>query len=254
MSSDAKTNPGAAARPAGGVVPDQAQMTNTICPFLRSALKAGVVDFDGRTASQAAVKDVLGGGVNGLGQIAKFFAQRNHTGPDTPAGRFDPINLVGSRGSHPGDSRMLTAQGFDAGRFEEFTAHAHTGPDGRRYMTAADFGMAIAENIKRDPKSRIGPKDVLFNNDMRNSAGEFGLLLHGFGRKLDGGPERGQQVMFVDEMRRLFEQNQFAPDWQDTVRQRTSAFGCLTTSFGLTGFGGLYGQIRKAYAALKRRG
>jgi hypothetical protein len=145
---------------------------------------------------------------------------------------------------------MLTAQGFDARRFEEFTAHAHTGPDGRRYLTADDLGAAIAEDMKRDPKSRIGPGDVAFSNDMRNSAGEFGLLLHGFGRKLTDGPDRGQQVVFVDEMRLLFEQNQFPADWQGTVKQRTSAFGCMTTSFGLTGFGGLYGKVRKAYAAL----
>jgi hypothetical protein len=251
MSSAPKTNPDAAAK-AAGVVPDDAQMRNTICPFLRSALKAGALEFDGRTASQAAVKDFLGGGPNGLGQIAKFFARRNHTNPDTPRGRFDPINLVGSRGSHPGDSRMLTAQGFDARRFEEFTAHARTAPDGRRYLTAEDFGAAIAEDIRRDPKSRIGPTDVLFNNDMRNSAGEFGLLLHGFGREMAEGPDRGQQVVYVDEMRQLFEQNRFAADWPATLK-RASAFGCIRASFGLTGFGGIYGKVRKAYRALVRR-
>jgi hypothetical protein len=241
------------AEPPGTVIADDAMMRGkTICPFLRSGLKAGILGFDGETAPQDALTEVLGGGLNGFGQVAKFFAQRNHTTPDTPSGRYDPLNLVGSRGSHPGSSRMLSAEGFDARRFEDFTAHARTGPDGKRYMTAEDFGVAIAESLKRDPKSRVGHSDVLFGNDMRNSAGEFGLLLEGFGRELLDGPDRGRKAVRVDDMRLLFEKNEFPPGWQETVK-RASALGWTLTSFGASGFGGIYGEVRKAFAKLNDR-
>lgn len=222
----------------------------TICPFMRSGLKAGILDFDGKTAPLDTLERVLGGGLNGFGRVTRFFARRNHTTPDTPRGRYDPLNLAGSRGSHPGSSGMLSARGFDAARFEQFTVHARTGSDGRRYMTAEDFGAAIAEGIKRDPNSRVGPTDVFFNNDLRNSSGEFGLLLEGFGREIMSGPDRGESAVLVDDMRLLFEQSAFPPGWQETVK-RASALGWVLTSFGLTGFGGIYGAARRAYARLE---
>jgi hypothetical protein len=237
----------------GPVRADEAMMRGkTICPFMRSGLKAGLLGFDGKTAPQDALTDLLGGGLNGFGQVTKFFAKRNHTTPETPPGRYDPLNLAGSRGSHPGSSRMLSADGFDARRFEEFTAHGRTGPDGKRYMTAEDFGEAIAESLKRDPKSRVGPSDVFFGNDMRNSAGEFGLLLEGFGRELQDGPDRGRKAVLVDDMRLLFEKNEFPAGWQETVK-RASALGWTLTSFGASGFGGIYGEVRKAFAKLNER-
>lgn len=240
--------------PAGPVIADDEMMRGkTICPFMRSALKAGILDFDGQTAPQDKLKEVLGGGLNGLGQVAKFFARRNHTTADTPAGRYDPLNLVGSRGVHPGDSRMLTAEGFDEKRFQEFTAHARTGPDGRMHMTAEDLGAAIAEDIERDPRSRVGPADVLFNNDMRNSAGEFGLLLEGFGREVMDGPDRGRKAVLVDDMRLLFEKGELPAGWKETVK-RASALGWAVTSFGASGRGGIYGEVRKARAILRSKG
>jgi hypothetical protein len=230
---------------------DEAAMEGrTTCPFMRSALKAGLLEFDGQTAPQDRLRDLLGGGLNGLGQVAKFFARRNHTTPDTPKGRYDPLNLAGSRGDHPGDSGMLTPRGFDAARFEAFTAHARTGPDGRRYMTTADLGAAIAEDLVRDPRSRVGLKDVFFANDMRNSAGEFGLLLEAFGRELPDGPDRGEKAVSVDDMRSLFERSEFPAGWRETVA-RSSALGWTMVSFGLSGFGGIYGAVRKAYARLR---
>jgi hypothetical protein len=238
---------------AGTVMADETMMRGkTICPFMRSGLKAGILGFDGATAPQSALTDVLGGGPNGFGRVARFFAKHNHTTPETPAGRYDPLNLLGSRGAHPGSSRMLGAEGFDARRFEEFTAHARTGPDGRRYMTADDFGVAIAESLKRDPQARVGPTDILFKNDMRNSAGEFGLLLEGFGRELPDGPDRGRKAVLLDEMRLLFEKSEFPPGWRETVK-RASALGWAVTSFGVSGFGGIYGAVRKAYAKLNPR-
>jgi hypothetical protein len=145
---------------------------------------------------------------------------------------------------------MLTPRGFDAARFAAFTAHARTGPDGRRYMTSEDLGAAIAEDLARDPHSRVGPKDVLFANDMRNSAGEFGLLLEAFGRELPDGPDRGEKAVAVDDMRLLFERSEFPAGWRETVA-RSSALGWTTVSFGLSGFGGIYGAVRKAYARLR---
>jgi hypothetical protein len=53
--------------------------------------------------------------------------------------------------------------------------------------------------------------------------------------------------VFVDDMRLLFERNQFPRDWPQTIRG-ASAIGWTVTSFGKTGFGGIYGEIRKAYA------
>jgi hypothetical protein len=233
----------------GTAIDEKAMEGRTTCPFMRSALKAGLLEFDGHTAPQSQLRDLLGGGLNGLGQVAKFFARRNHTTPAMEPGRYDPLNLVGSRGDHPGDSGMLTAQGFDAARFDAFTAHARTGPDGRRYMTAADFGSAIAEDLVRDPAARVGKGDVFFANDMRNAAGEFGLLLEAFGRELPDGPDRGEKAVSVDDMRLLFERSEFPAGWRETVA-RSSAIGWTMVSFGLSGFGGIYGAVRKAYARL----
>jgi hypothetical protein len=53
-------------------------------------------------------------------------------------------------------------------------------------------------------------------------------------------------------MRLLFEKSEFPPGWQDTVK-RASAFGWTRTSFGATGFGGIYGEVRKAFARLNER-
>jgi hypothetical protein len=253
MVADTKQETGAAppARPEPSSVvraDEQMMKGKTICPFLRTALKAGVLDFDGRTAPQDTLEELLGGGLNGLGRVAKFFAQRNHTSPSTPPGCYDPLNLVGSRGAHPGDSQILSARGFDPQRFAEFIAHAQPGPEGA-YMTERELGAAIAENLRRDPNSRVGHLDVLFNNDMRNSAGEFGLLLEGFGKTLREGRDKGRKAVFVEDMRLLFEKNEFPVDWQRTVKA-ASALGWATTSFGNSGFGGIYGEARKAYAAI----
>jgi hypothetical protein len=234
----------------GGVRADEEMMKGrTICPFMRTALKAGVLDFDGQTAPQDTLKRFLGAGLNGFGRVARFFARRNHRTPGMLRGRYDPLNLAGSRGDHPGDSQMLSERGFDPQRFAEFTAHARTGPDGT-YMTARDLGAAIAESLRRDPKARVGTWDVLFKNDMRNSAGEFGLLLEGFGKVLTQGPDRGIRAVFVEDMRLLFEKNQFPPDWPQTIKD-ASASGWAVTSFGKTGFGGIYDETRKAYAATR---
>ncbi|HEU5218529.1 MAG TPA: hypothetical protein VFU23_07710, partial [Gemmatimonadales bacterium] len=78
----------------------------TSCPFIRTALKEGILDFDGKTAPQAKLAEILGGGLNGFGQVAKFFSDFNHTtGDQSRQKRYDPLNLVGSRGDHPGDSK-----------------------------------------------------------------------------------------------------------------------------------------------------
>lgn len=227
-------------------IDDRAMQGRTTCPFVRSALKAGLLGFDGATAPRARLLELLGGGPNGLGRVAAFFARRNHTTPGMPPGRYDPLNLAGSRGDHPGDSGILTTFGFDTARFDAFTAHARTAPDGRRCLTAEDLGAAIAEDLARDPSSRVGWRDVLFANDMRNSAGEFGLLLEAFGRALPDGTDRGEKAVAVDDMRELFEHGRFPEGWRETVA-RSSAFGWATTSFGLSGFGGIYGAARRAY-------
>jgi hypothetical protein len=248
---DAVATPPPRAERSGTMKADEQMMKGkTICPFMRTALKAGVLDFDGQTAPQKTLEEILGGGLNGLGRIARFFAKRNHTTPDTPPGRYDPLDLLGSRGDHPGDSQILSERGFDPQRFGEFVAHARPAPGGA-YMTARDLGAAIAENLKRDPHSRVGHSDVLFNNDMRNSAGEFGLLLEGFGKVLTEGVDKGWKSVSVDDMRLLFEKSEFPADWQQTVK-RASALGWITTSFGRSGFGGIYGKARKAYAKMSR--
>jgi hypothetical protein len=242
----------ARAERSGTVKADEQMMQGkTICPFMRTALKAGVLDFDGHSAPYDTLEEILGGGLNGLGRVAKFFAKRNHTPPDMAPGRYDPLNLARSRGDHPGDSQILSERGFDAERFGEFIAHARPGPDGA-YMTARELGAAIAQSLERDPNSRIGHSDVLLDNDARKSAGEFGLLLEGFGKVLAQGADRGRKAVSVDDMRLLFEKSEFPADWQQTVKA-ASALGWLTTSFGRSGFGGIYGEVRKALRQDQRR-
>ena len=66
---------------------------------------------------------------------------------------------------------------------------------------------------------------------------------------LTDGPDRGQKALYVEDMRLLFERNVFPEGYRATVA-RASALGCIIISFGLLGFGGIYGHIRRAYGRL----
>lgn len=208
----------------------------TSCPFLRTALKEGILDFDGKTAPQEKLTEILGGGLNGFGQVAKFFANYSHTTGDQKAlKQYDPLNLVGSRGDHPGDSKILEGGQFNPERFEAFTRNSRPGDDGRQYMTVEDFGRSIAADIQADPESRVGRlKNLTKNNpvtgeDIQNSAGEFALLLEGFGAPTRFPDGSTKKAISVDDMRLLFEKNVFPAGWEQRVRSASAAGWAGTT-------------------------
>jgi hypothetical protein len=139
------------------------------CPFLAGAITEGKLPV--RNAARdplASIEDVRTLGNTGggdLGDLLVFFASGNHgfmrgdagtLDKPVPAGLFS-LELPGSQGSHAGHSGIL--QGDPAvpgsGRlsvsdFARLTNHATDG-----YIKRSDVGRFIAENLLKDPKSKV---------------------------------------------------------------------------------------------------
>ncbi len=144
------------------------------CPFMHSAVKAGLVRLRGLFEQPLGdTSDVIrlgnaGGG--DLGKVLKFFADVNHnrlTGPGGTTTQAVPENTFaiwfpGSRGAHPGHSGILMGDPSDVGsgrfapdRLARLTsAYSTLYPDGKRYISRDQIGAFIAENVDADPSSR----------------------------------------------------------------------------------------------------
>ncbi len=214
------TSTAKAAAPAAHTAPVSDEMLrDTHCPFIRTALKAGVLGFDGQTAPIDRLKEVLG---PDFGRVPAFFARQNHK----PEGggwfftrtTYDPIHLVGSKGDHPGDTGILSAAGFSEAAFRAVTSHSTDG----KTMTADDFVRAFSAANAQDP----GANHVV---DRAKSAGEFALLLEAFGH-IEGGKKR----VSISDMRLLFEKNEFPPNWEQSLAN-ASAVGWTKLTLQMSG-------------------
>ncbi len=139
------------------------------CPFVGSAIAQGdlAVRNDAKNPL-ASIEDLRALGNSGggdLGDLLVFFAEGNHAFMRGGAGKLDaaaPANLFslelpGSQGSHPGHSGILQGnpEELDSGRFsqsdfERLLSHAKDG-----VIKRSDVGRFIAENLVRDPKSKV---------------------------------------------------------------------------------------------------
>lgn len=139
------------------------------CPFVGSLVAQGDLAVRNQPNNPlASVEDIRALGNSGggdLGDLLAFFAEGNHAfmrGADgklsapVPANLFS-LELPGSQGSHPGHSGMLQGnpEALDSGRFSQpdfdrLLSHAKDG-----VIKRSDVGRFIAENLVRDPKSKV---------------------------------------------------------------------------------------------------
>lgn len=139
------------------------------CPFVGSLVAQGDLAVRNEANNPlASIEDIRALGNTGggdLGDLLAFFAEGNHAFMRGADGKLDapaPANLFslelpGSQGSHPGHSGMLQGdpEALDSGRFSQpdfdrLLSHAKDG-----VIKRSDVGRFIAENLLRDPKSKV---------------------------------------------------------------------------------------------------
>jgi hypothetical protein len=144
------------------------------CPFLGSAVAQGKLPVrDDAADPLASIEDVRRLGNTGggdLGEVLVLFASGNHAFRRGPSGKLDTpvpsglfsLELPGSQGSHPGHSGILQGDPLTPGSgrlsqadFDRLTNRARDG-----WIARSDVGRFIAENLVRDPKSKVDDKRI----------------------------------------------------------------------------------------------
>jgi hypothetical protein len=156
-------------------VRDQIVEKKVTCPFLGSVVHQEFLSVGGAADNPlASIEDVRRLGNEGggdLGDLLAFFAAGNHAlmrnssgsalDMPVPAGLFS-LELPGSQGSHPGHSGILmgdpTTLGSGRLRQEDFDRLAALAADG--FLKRSDVGKFIAQNLKRDPNSKVASANV----------------------------------------------------------------------------------------------
>jgi len=139
------------------------------CPFIGSAVAQGELPVRNNTNDPlASIEDVRRLGNTGggdLGDLLVLFASGNHAfmlggsgklDRSVPSGLFS-LEFPGSQGSHPGHSGILEGDPEIPGSgrlsepdFRRLTSRAKDG-----WIKRSDVGRFIAENLRRDPKSKV---------------------------------------------------------------------------------------------------
>ena len=144
------------------------------CPFIGSAVAQGKLPVRNDAADPlASIEDVRRLGNTGggdLGEVLVLFASGNHAFRRGPSGKLDTpvpsglfsLELPGSQGSHPGHSGILQGDPLTPGSgrlspadFARLTSRARDG-----WIARSDVGRFIAENLVRDPKSKVDEKRI----------------------------------------------------------------------------------------------
>jgi hypothetical protein len=139
------------------------------CPFIGSALAQGKLairnDVSDPLASIEDVRTLGNSGGGDLGDLLVVFATGNHAFMRGSSGMLDkavPIGLFslefpGSQGSHPGHSGILQGDPAIAGSGHlsraDFARLASRAKEG--WIKRSDVGSFIAENLLKDPKSKV---------------------------------------------------------------------------------------------------
>ena len=159
--------------------------TKVTCPFLGSAVQQERLPVRGATGNPLAeIEDVRVLGNKGpgsdLGDVLVVFAQGNHAFMRGASGKLDEpvpeglfsLELPGSQGSHPGHSGILEGdpKTLGSGRlsmenFDRLEMQAKGG-----LLKLSDVGGYIAQNLKRDPDSKVNVAMVadLLAQDLAN--------------------------------------------------------------------------------------
>ena len=143
--------------------------TKATCPFLGSAIASGDLavrnDANHPLASVEDVRKLGNSGGGDLGDLLAVFAQGNHAFMRGATGRLDhaapaglfSLELPGSQGSHPGHSGILQGDPavLGSGRFSEADFHRLLSRAADGLIKRSDVGRFIAENLVRDPASKV---------------------------------------------------------------------------------------------------
>jgi hypothetical protein len=150
--------------------------TRIACPFLGGAVHQELLGVrgsgDNPLADMEEVRRLGNTGGGDLGDLLVLFAAGNHAfmrdasgttlSAPVPAGLFS-LELPGSQGSHPGHSGILegdpTQLGSGRTSQEDFDRLAARAKDG--FLQRSDVGCFIAENLKKDPKSKVTGTSVV---------------------------------------------------------------------------------------------
>ena len=144
--------------------------TKVTCPFLGSLVHQELLGVKGAADNPlAGIEDVrrLGNAGGGdLGDLLVFFATGNHAfmrnrsgnalDAATPAGLFS-LELPGSQGSHPGHSGILQGDpaALGSGRLSKADFDRLARLANNNFLKRSDVGRFIAQNLKRDPNSKV---------------------------------------------------------------------------------------------------
>lgn len=139
------------------------------CPFIASAVAQGQLpvrnDAKDPLASIEDVRRLGNTGGGDLGDLLVLFASGNHAFMRGDSGRLDKsvpsglfsLEFPGSQGSHPGHSGILQGDPEIPGSgrlsqadFARLTSRAKDG-----WIKRSDVGRFIAENLLKDPKSKV---------------------------------------------------------------------------------------------------
>src|SRR5262245_19110830 len=144
------------------------------CPFIGSAIAQGKLPVRNEAnAPLASIEDVSRLGNSGGGDlrdVLALFATGNHAVMPGDSGKLDKpvpsglfsLEFPGSRGSHPGHSGILQGdpEVLGSGRLSEtdFARLTSRAKDG--LIKRSDVGRFIAENLLKDPKSKVFDKNT----------------------------------------------------------------------------------------------
>jgi hypothetical protein len=237
------------------------------CPFLAAAVAKGELHVRNDAKDPlASIEDVRRLGNTGgghLGEVLVLFANGNHAfmrgdpgklNKAAPDGLFS-LELPGSQGSHPGHSGILQGDPavLDSGRlseesFERLIRRAQNG-----LIKRSEVGRFIAENVFRDPRSRVIEfasdffefmKAValtavgLFDGDadhreiqqkftklteadnLVGSAGEFGLLFAFLANKPGAEEVDGEPAVAVEDLKDMFVEKRLPDGWKTWKKSR----------------------------------
>lgn len=237
------------------------------CPFIGAAVAQGDLavrnNAQNPLASIQDVKDLGDTGGGHLGDVLEFFANGNHAfmrsdsgelNQPVPDGLFS-LEFPGSQGSHAGHSGILQEDPtrLDSGRldndnFARLISRAENG-----LIKRSDVGRFIAENVLRDPNSKVrggddgkqsraffellrdltlslvnvfGDDDVdhravqervakaLAEDNLAGSAGEFALLF-AFLKNKPGAMELDDEpALAVEDLKLMFVDKQLPAGWR----------------------------------------
>jgi hypothetical protein len=144
------------------------------CPFVGSAVAEGKLsvrnDAKDPLASIEDLRRLGNSGGGDLGDLLMIFASGNHAFMRSDSGKLDKsvpsglfsLEFPGSQGSHPGHSGILQGDPEipGSGRLSEadFARLTSRAKDG--WIKRSDIGRFIAENLLKDPKSKVFGKNA----------------------------------------------------------------------------------------------